>query len=66
MKTPKAGQFFKFNGVVYRARKRVNGCHGCALNDIISCPNVVDSRNGTPPLECAINNIILQKLPYEK
>lgn len=61
MKTPKSGQFFKFNGSIYRARKRTNGCKGCVLNNIILCPNIVDSRNGTPPLECESWDIILTK-----
>ena len=61
MKTPKPGRFFKFNGSVFRARKRTNGCKGCVLNNIILCPNIVDSRNGTPPLECELWGIILTK-----
>lgn len=62
MKTPKAGQICNINGVLYRARKRTNGCHGCALDNFISCPNIQDSRkpNG-PVLECELNNIILTK-----
>lgn len=61
MKTPKPGQWFKLNDTVYRAMKRTNGCEGCILDDIILCPNIVDSRNGTPPLDCELNNIILTK-----
>lgn len=63
MKTPKPGQFCVIDNVYYRARKRVNGCYGCALNNVVLCPNVIDSRNGVPRLECAINNIILQRIP---
>lgn len=59
MKIPKPGQFFKFNGFRYQTRKRTNGCKGCVLDDIILCPNIVDSRNGTPPLECELWDIIL-------
>lgn len=61
MKTPKPGQFFKFNDSVFRVRKRTNGCKGCVLNNIILCPNIVDSRNGTPPLDCESWDIILTK-----
>ena len=59
MKTPKPGQFCTIEGVLYRARKRTKGCNGCSLDDILRCPNVVDSRNETPPLNCSINDIIL-------
>lgn len=62
MKTPRPGQFTAINGVYFRAHKRTNGCHGCALKSIVLCPNVVDSRNGTPPLDCAGNNIILKRM----
>lgn len=62
MKTPKPGQFCTINKTVYRAKRRTNGCYGCALNNFISCPNIVDSRNGTPALECAINDIILTRV----
>jgi hypothetical protein len=62
MKTPKPGQFCTVNGVLYRGKKRTEGCKGCALDDLIMCPNITDSRNGTPALECAINDIILVKV----
>lgn len=62
MKTPKPGQFCTINGIIYRGKRRTCGCRGCALNNFIACPNIVDSRNGTPALECAINDIILIKV----
>ena len=62
MKTPKPGQFCTINGTVYRARKRTNDCHGCALDNIILCPNIVDPRYGTPKLDCVLNNIILTRV----
>lgn len=62
MKTPKPGQFCNVNGMLCRAKKRTKGCYGCVFNNLIACPNIVDSRNGTPALECAINNIILIKV----
>ena len=58
----KPGQLCTINDVVYRAKKRANGCFGCALNDIVLCPNVVDGRNGFPRLQCSVDNIILKKV----
>ena len=46
MKTPKPGQYTWINGVQYRAKRRICGCNGCALDDLLRCPNIVDSRNG--------------------
>lgn len=62
MKTPKPGQFCTINGCVYRAKKRICGCRGCALDDIILCPNITDARSITKPLDCAVNNIILVRV----
>lgn len=62
MKTPKAGQFCNIDGVIYRARKRTNGCRGCVLNDFLLCPNIVDRRTNNPPLQCELNNIIITKV----
>lgn len=62
MKTPKPGQFCTINRTLYRAKHRENGCRGCALDDILRCPNIVDSRNGTRPLECSLNDIILVRV----
>lgn len=62
MKTPKPGQFCTIDGVVYRAKKRTHDCDGCALDNIILCPNIVDRRKDKPQLECELNNIILIKV----
>lgn len=62
MKTPKPGQFCTINNSVFRAKKRVDGCKGCVLNDFFTCPNITDSRNGLPLLECSLNNIILVRV----
>lgn len=59
MKTPKPGQFCTINGTVYRAKKRIRDCQGCALDNILLCPNIVDRRKEKPELECELNNIIL-------
>lgn len=62
MKTPKPGQFCTINGVLYRAKKRINNCSGCALDNILLCPNIVDRRKAKPELDCELNNIILIKV----
>ena len=62
MKTPKPGQFCTIGGTLYRARKRTNECQGCALDDLLLCPNIVDRRTDKPELECDLNNIILVKV----
>lgn len=62
MKTPKPGQFCTINNEVYRAKRRTDGCTGCALDDLILCPNITDFRDKKPVLECALNDIILVKV----
>lgn len=66
MKTPKAGQLCTINNVVYRAKRRISGCHGCALDSLLTCPNCVsDPKNPTyngRRLQCASNNIILMRV----
>jgi hypothetical protein len=62
MKTPKPGQYTWINGVQYRAKRRICGCNGCALDDFFRCPNIVDCRNGKKPLECYDNDIILVRV----
>ena len=60
MKTPKPGQYVSINNVVYRARKRKNGCERCILNDILLCPMIVDSRfEHGPEIDCNRYDIIL-------
>lgn len=65
MKVSRPGQLCTINNVVYRAVKRVNGCHGCALNSFELCPNIVDVRNGNKPLQCSIDNFVLKRI-YHK
>lgn len=63
MKTPKPGQFCTINNIVYRAKRRTYGCRGCALDDFIMCPNIVDSKgNHKKPLNCDLNDIILVRV----
>lgn len=62
MKTPRPGQLVTINETVYRAKKRTRNCDGCALNDYFRCPNIVDSRNGVPLLDCKLKGIILVKI----
>lgn len=63
MKSPRPGQFCTINGVVYRAKKRTDySCYGCALRDLMRCPNIVDSRNGQREIDCNGMNIILVRV----
>jgi hypothetical protein len=62
MKTPKPGQLCTINGAIFRAKKRTNGCKGCALNDFFLCPNIVDRRKDNPELECEVTGIILTRV----
>ena len=59
MKTPKKGQLCTINNVVFRAKERkYNCCIGCALDNILLCPNIVHSEQ----LDCSANNIILVRI----
>lgn len=58
----KPGQLCTINRVVYRAKRRTYKCYGCALNNLIDCPNIVDSRNGHAQIACAENNILLVRV----
>lgn len=62
MKPLKPGQICTIDGYVFRAKRRTNGCEGCALDSLILCPNIVDSRNGVRQLDCTIDGIILQRI----
>ncbi len=62
MKNLKPGQFCTIGGIVYRAKKRINGCAGCALDSFVLCPNIVDRRIEKPQLQCELNNVILVKV----
>lgn len=63
MKTPKPGQFCTINGVVYRAKKRINKCNGCALDDLALCPNICDPRFDNPnKIDCMLSDIILVRV----
>lgn len=58
----KAGKIYTINNVVYQARKRTNGCRGCAFNNVLLCPNVVDRRSRENQISCQLDNVILVKL----
>lgn len=62
MKVSKPGQLCTINRVVYRAKSRTYKCYGCALNNLIDCPNIVDFRNGHVQIACAENDIILVRV----
>lgn len=55
----KPGQFCTINGVTYRAKKRYDNCHGCALNSLLLCPMIVKSQN---TLDCIVDNIIFVRI----
>ena len=44
--------------IKYKVNPRTYKCYGCALNNLIDCPNIVDSRNGHAQISCAENDII--------
>jgi hypothetical protein len=62
MKIIKPGQFYAVDGIIYRAKKRINNCQGCALDNILLCPNIVDRRKEKPKLDCELSNIILIRI----
>lgn len=57
-KLPKAGQFYSYNGVLYRAKKGYS-CEECSLNNPYSCPGIDSVKD---PLPCRALGIILQKV----
>ena len=61
MTTPKAGQFFSYNGVLYRARKGYS-CSECSLNNPYSCPGIFMSNSNETPVLCRSNGIIFKKI----
>lgn len=63
MEQPKLipGRFININNTVYRIKRRICGCNGCSLNSFDRCPNISDSRNGHPLLECNLNNVMFVK-----
>ena len=62
MSNIKPGQFANFNGILYRAKKRVDGCKGCDLDSITLCPCIVDHRHEEPKYNCALLDIIFKKV----
>lgn len=58
----KPGQFAIINNTLYRAKKRINGCEGCDLDSLYSCPCIVDRRFEEPKYNCAILDIIFKKV----
>ena len=57
-KTLKPGQFYTYNGKVYRLKRRMDGCKGCALRNPIVCPGVKDSKTGSQIIDCQLYNVI--------
>ena len=58
----RAGQFAIIRGTLYRAKNRVNGCHGCDLNSLTMCPCIVDRRREKPKYNCSLLDIIFKKV----
>lgn len=59
MKHYRPGQIVSINGILYRAKRRESGCKGCVLDDLLLCPCIT---NGTKPLDCSYDDIILVKV----
>lgn len=62
MKILKPGQFYTLNGVLYRAKKRTDGCIGCVLDSLIKCPNIVDRRTEKPEIDCVTSGTIFVRV----
>ena len=62
MKHYKPGQLCMINGMLYRAKKRTLCCQGCALDDILKCPNIGTPKNEENPYACSIDDIIFVKV----
>lgn len=52
----KAGQIRKIGEVIVRCKKRVNGCKGCVLDDMILCPRM--GKNQKDYVSCIEDGII--------
>lgn len=57
----KNGQLITIGTCVYKARRRINGCHGCDLNDITLCPCIADSRSERR-YDCSMYDVLLKRL----
>jgi len=55
MKHYKPGQYASINGQIYRAKKRIDGCKGCVLNDMILCPMIANKKK---TVNCHVDDII--------
>jgi len=53
----KPGQIYVHNGSFLRAKKKIDGCTGCVLNNLLLCPNL-KGMNGP---DCEENNIVFVK-----
>lgn len=62
MKPFKLGQFRWIGGRLYRISRRTDGCQGCALDNIWTCPAINDKRYEHFDPQCAANGIIFTKV----
>lgn len=53
----KPGQIRNITGKLVRCKKRIFGCDGCILNDILLCPRMIKNSN----LNCIEDGVIFVK-----
>ena len=61
MKVPKPGQFWSWNGIIFKLYKKEDNCKGCFFENKMICPNIPDKK-GHQPLDCITNPIILKRI----
>ena len=55
----KAGRLVKYDSKLFRYKKRTDGCEGCILNDMISCPRM--GKDQDTSITCIEDGLILTK-----
>lgn len=57
----KPGQFYTYEGILYRLKKRTAGCKGCYFEDApLMCPGVV--VKGVQKMNCVLHKVVLTKV----
>ena len=46
----------------YQSRPREKGCNGCDLNNLLTCPMIVDRRFEEPKYDCFHYGVILKRV----
>jgi hypothetical protein len=63
MKHFKPGQIVTIRNHIYRVKKRIFHCNGCALDNIFMCPMIRDSRDiFNDDFNCGIDNVIFVRI----